>query len=209
MLVDEGRLKLAEAIRFFVSNTKHCGLVKLFKLLYWLDYHHFRETGRSVTGLVYSAYPKGPVPEELHQQFKLKQGDIADQFRIQESTLKQDEYEIPTIDSEPDGSWSANRRFVPTKIKPKSRFSQHYLTEREMRIAKHLSEIFYEVTADQISDISHVRGGPWSKAIKEHGPKSTIDFMSALVPMQIGEYLEEEELIEAVRDEEETKRALS
>lgn len=51
MFVSSTREKLINAIVFFAANTRHCGKVKLFKLLYLLDFAHFRETGRSVTGL--------------------------------------------------------------------------------------------------------------------------------------------------------------
>jgi uncharacterized phage-associated protein len=209
ILVDERRTKLIEAIVFFVANTKHCGMLKLFKLLYYLDYHHFRETGRDVTGLAYYAYPYGPVPKELHEQFKNKAGDIADQFVINENTQISDEYEIPTIDNEPNGAWSPNRRYVPSRIKPKKRFTKKHLTVRELRIAEHLAEIFKEATADQMSDVSHQKGGPWSLALKNRGERALIDFMSTLVPMHDGNYLSEEGLIEQVKENEELHKALS
>ena len=48
MLISRDREKLVNAIVFFADNTRYCGKTKLFKLLYLLDLHHFRETGRSV-----------------------------------------------------------------------------------------------------------------------------------------------------------------
>jgi len=62
MLISRDREKLVNAIVFFAGNTRYCGKTKLFKLLYLLDFHHFRETGRSVTGLEYRAWKHGPVP---------------------------------------------------------------------------------------------------------------------------------------------------
>src|SRR3982074_1597293 len=47
MLLSRNREKLINVIVFFASNTEHCGKVKLFKLLYLLDFAHFRQTGRS------------------------------------------------------------------------------------------------------------------------------------------------------------------
>jgi len=46
VLISRNREKLINAIVYFASNTQHCGKVKLFKLLYLLDFSHFRETGR-------------------------------------------------------------------------------------------------------------------------------------------------------------------
>lgn len=209
MLISHHKEKLIEAISFFVKSTKYCGTLKLFKLLYWLDYHHFRETGKSVTGLEYFAFPMGPVPTSLYEQIQSKSGDIVDHFMI--TPYKRAEGEIPlhTIDDD-DSSFEIERgsRFVPTTIKSKKVYKHRYLTKREMRIATHLAEIFKEAKADLISDISHVRGGPWQKALKTKGDRSRIDFLSALVPMQAGDYLDEEELRERIADNEELSRNL-
>ena len=53
--------KLGNAVIYFSENTEHCHKLKLFKLLYYLDFWHFKETGKSVTGLTYNAWGKGPV----------------------------------------------------------------------------------------------------------------------------------------------------
>ncbi|HEV7681080.1 MAG TPA: Panacea domain-containing protein [Pyrinomonadaceae bacterium] len=43
-------------------------MTKLFKLLYFLDFEHYKKTGRSVTGLKYFAWPMGPVPVSLKDE---------------------------------------------------------------------------------------------------------------------------------------------
>jgi uncharacterized phage-associated protein len=68
MLVEHSREKLINSIIYFLKNTKNCGKTKLFKLLYYLDFMHFRETGRSVTGLDYYAWDFGPVPKKLYDE---------------------------------------------------------------------------------------------------------------------------------------------
>lgn len=40
-------LRLLQAVVFFASRTQHCGKIKLFKLLYVLDFEHFRQTGKT------------------------------------------------------------------------------------------------------------------------------------------------------------------
>ena len=62
MLVEHSQEKLKNAVIYFLKNTKYCGNTKLAKLLYHLDFLHFKETGKSVTGLQYYAYPYGPYP---------------------------------------------------------------------------------------------------------------------------------------------------
>ena len=49
MLVSRSRDKLINAILFFAERTRALGKIKLFKLLYLLDFEHFRKTGRPVT----------------------------------------------------------------------------------------------------------------------------------------------------------------
>jgi hypothetical protein len=68
MLITHEREKLINAILFFVEHTLHTGKTKLFKLLYLLDFEHYRETGRSVTGLSYYAWKLGPVPVALDEE---------------------------------------------------------------------------------------------------------------------------------------------
>jgi hypothetical protein len=58
--------KLSHCIHYFIIDTcvkKHIRRKpKLYKLLYVLDFTHFKETGRSVTGTNYYARTFGPVP---------------------------------------------------------------------------------------------------------------------------------------------------
>ena len=76
MLISHEREKLVNAILFFAHATKHLGKIKLFKLLYLLDFEHFRQTGRSVTGLDYQAWKFGPVPVEVMQEWDAPEPDL-------------------------------------------------------------------------------------------------------------------------------------
>ena len=62
MLISRNREKLINAIVYFAANTQHCGKVKLFKLLYLLDFAHFRETGRGVNRAGLSCLEDGARP---------------------------------------------------------------------------------------------------------------------------------------------------
>jgi hypothetical protein len=62
MLVSRSRNKLINAILYFAERTRCLGKIKLFKLLYLLDFKHFRQTGHPVTGMEYRAWKMGPVP---------------------------------------------------------------------------------------------------------------------------------------------------
>ena len=77
MIVLHDREKLVNAIIFFAENTKFCGKIKLIKLLYLLDFSHFRATGLSVTGLEYHAWKLGPVPIDVYQEWDAPAPDLA------------------------------------------------------------------------------------------------------------------------------------
>jgi len=62
LLKNHNNERLVQAIVYFAHHTRSLGKVKLFKLLYLLDFEHFRQTGRSVTGQEYRAWKMGPVP---------------------------------------------------------------------------------------------------------------------------------------------------
>jgi uncharacterized phage-associated protein len=191
---DIEREKLLEAIVFFVENTQWCGAIKLFKLLYFLDMLHFRETGRTVTGLQYTALPWGPVPTPLLEEFRHPKPDLAAKVAIAS----------PAKDVEENTS-------KLTKITPKEKWADMYLTAREKRIATELAEIFKEANADAMSEISHARGGPWEKA-RDRNPgkwKEIIDVLDALSPtlkMGSGKAVGKEQLKERMAEFEEAKK---
>ena len=60
MLVSHSRDKLINAILYFAEHTRGLGNIKLFKPLYPLDFEHFRQTARPVTGMEYRAWKMGP-----------------------------------------------------------------------------------------------------------------------------------------------------
>lgn len=68
MVKSRGREKLINVAIYFATNTRSCGKIKLIKLLYLLDFEHYRQTGASVTGLEYHAMKMGPVPMDLYQE---------------------------------------------------------------------------------------------------------------------------------------------
>lgn len=167
-MVDIDRLKLLESIVFFLENTQRCGAVKLFKLLYFLDMLHFRETGRSVTGLYYKALPYGPVPTSLYDEFINPQADFSAAVSITTPPSKE------ALESEP----------TFTKIAPRTKWRDRYLSAREKRIASELAEIFKEASASDMTMVSHATNGPWDKARNRNLGRWTeiIDYFDALSP---------------------------
>lgn len=161
MLITREKEKLADAIIFFVKKTKYCGLTKLFKLLYFLDFIHFQETGRSVTDLKYETWKYGPAPKKLWKEI---------QKGLSEILAKAVQFQYIDTDE-------INRL---TKITPLRKFEGKHLTRREKRIMETLAEIYLEATADQMIEITHIKGRPWDKTKKEKGLNAEIDYMLAL-----------------------------
>lgn len=89
MLVDHSKEKREGAIAYFSFNTKHCYVLKLFRLLSFLDFEHYRQIGRSVTNYDYYAFKLGLIPVELFNDIE-KESDSA--FQLAESKVFDDMY---------------------------------------------------------------------------------------------------------------------
>jgi hypothetical protein len=171
MLVKKERDKLISAIIYFVRATKHCHTLKLFKLLNFLDFEHFRQTGRTVTGLRYSAWPMGPVPDQLWHE--INEGGAADlraaisvieddgepsRLAASRTLHNQDLMAFRTLDDE-DGM--VRKQFKKRVLRPKRAFDKTIFTKREFMIMERLSEFFKELRADDMKEFSHLKHLPW------------------------------------------------
>ncbi len=142
MLISRNREKLIQTIVYFASTTQHCGKVKLFKLLYLLDFAHFRETGRSVTGLEYRAWKMGPVPLDLMQEWDELEADMARAVDIVPEQV---------ID------------YVRERVVPRIAFDESPFTPRELRLMKELSARFHDELTKPLIGFTHEDRGPWDK----------------------------------------------
>lgn len=159
MIITHNREKLLNSITYFAHATKYCGKTKLMKLLFFLDFLHFKQTGKSVTGLNYFAWERGPVPKDLFEELKNMKPDLRSAIDIVQIENFQ-------------------------KISPKKTFDAKYFTKREKKILDDLSYIFKEAKADDIVEISHLKNEPWHKTLTEKGPFQQIDYMLAIDNME-------------------------
>ena len=160
LLINHSREKLLNALVYFSKNTRFCGKTKLFKLLYFLDFIHFRETGRSITGLNYYAWDKGPVPQDLFHELKQPDKDLKETIALLEQSEDED-YKL-------------------CKIIAKKSFDPKYFSRREKKIMEDLSFVFKDAFAKDMVEITHLSGTPWDKTIKEKGPGKQIDYSLAV-----------------------------
>jgi uncharacterized phage-associated protein len=144
MFISREREKLLHAIIYFARMTKHCHTLKLFKLLNLLDFEHYRQTGRTVTGLQYHAFSNGPVPAELWEE--IKHGGNADLKAA--ITIKNYRDQITS---------ELTRR----DITPRIAFDKRLFSQREMRIMNRIVEFFRDSSGADMSEFSHLNGLPW------------------------------------------------
>jgi uncharacterized phage-associated protein len=164
-MIDIQKEKLANAILYFVKNTKNCGKTKLFKLLYFLDFLHFKRYGTTVTGLDYYTWPKGPVPQKLYSEFAEEDGSeiYKDFFKIIRKT-------------DPDDP----KQFYSFRFIPKAQFNHKIFSPRELKIMEEVAFQFKNSSASEISEISHLKNKPWYKTKESKGMKKLIDYELAI-----------------------------
>jgi len=187
ILINHKREKLLNALVYFSKNTRSCGKTKLFKLLYFLDFIHFRETGKSVTGLNYYAWEKGPVPQDLFFELEHPDPDLKETVAL----LKQSGDEDDKL----------------CRIIAKKPFDPEFFSKRELKIMGNLAFVFQDALAKDMVEITHLAGTPWDKTIKEKGHRKRIDYSLAvdgskgsLSPEEISErMLEVKEVVEALQ----------
>ena len=147
VLISRNRQKLIQAAVYFAGNTEGCGKVKLFKLLYLLDFAHFRETGRSVTGLDYVAWKLGPVPVELAQEWDQLEPDMANAISIQPEQV---------IDH------------VRERVVPKVAFDDGLFSRRELALMERIARQHAKDLSKPMVNVTHEERGPWA-AIWDNG----------------------------------------
>ena len=142
MLVTHRREKLIQAMIYFASHTQACGKVKLFKLLYLLDFTHFRSTGLSVTGLEYHAWRMGPVPVRLADEWENLESDMAEAIQIR-----------------PEQVYNYRRETVVAR----THFDDAYFTKRELRLMGELATQYRDTLSASMIDVTHAENGAWAR----------------------------------------------
>lgn len=160
MLVSRSRNKLINTILYFAEHTRGLGKIKLFKLLYLLDFEHFRQTGRPVTGMEYRAWKMGPVPAELVQVWDDLDADLAEAIEIRPERV----YD-----------------YVRESVIPKRQFDDAHFTPRELRILADLSARYTDDLAERMIDITHAENGAWASVWQNgEGSDQVIEYRRAL-----------------------------
>ena len=156
MIITHHREKLINAIIYFAGKTKYCGKTKLMKLLYFLDFTHFKQTGKSVTGLEYYAWQMGPVPKDLFEELS---GKMKPDMKATIQDLSGEGFQ---------------------QIQPKAKFDNQYFSKKEMELIEDIAFIFEDAKADAMVEASHLKNEPWDRTLTEKGEFKKIDYMLAV-----------------------------
>ena len=140
MLIDHQREKLINLIIYFATHTKRFHKVKLFKLLYFLDFEHYSLTGRNVTGLDYYAWDNGPCPKDLHEEIDDPRSDMKESITFSSISYKNGD----RLD-----------------IKPLKKFDPKHFSKRELRILEGLAEEYKNTLAKDMIEETHLENLPW------------------------------------------------
>lgn len=158
------REKLLNAILYFCKHTQKTSKLKIFKLLFFLDFTHFKETGKSVTNLNYYAWEHGPIPKDFFVELKEAQGP------------PQDFKKFLTIYGFTSDFNNKSGELFGAKTGPNMRV----FSPREQRIIKELCYIYKDLDAQDMSEITHLKNTPWDQTKKTKGLHQPIDYLLAL-----------------------------
>lgn len=143
------RQRLINAIFYFAKYTKFAGQTKLLKLLYLLDFEHFKQTGRSVTGLEYQAWRMGPVPKAFRSEWK--------------SGFSPDLAALVTIQPE-ETIHSVRETVVPNEG---AEFDEGAFTPRQLALLEDIATTYRDKHAQQMVDITHTQNEAWDKVWRD------------------------------------------
>lgn len=158
------RRKLLNATLFFAKNTKHVNLTKLSKLLYFLDFTHFRQTGYPSIGLKYYTFRKGPVPKDFW--LEIKDGNVPEDFSGQLALILRMDDLFP------------GRKEI--EIRGMESPDLSIFTPRERKILEGLAFIYKDARAWEISEVTHLPKEPWDITKKQKGENQPIDYLLAI-----------------------------
>ena len=158
------RNKLLNAILFFAQNTRYCNMTKMSKLLYFLDFKHFEQTGYPSIGLKYYSFENGPVPKDFW--LEVRDAKVPDDFEGKIALIrKTDEFSLG---------------YKETEFIAKENPDMDVFTPREKKILEGIVFIYKDIRAKEISEITHREDHPWIVTMEKKGLNKEIDYIEAI-----------------------------
>jgi len=157
------REKLLNAILFFSQKVKYPVTTKIFKLLFVLDFFHFKQYGQTVTNLNYRARLTGPVPSDFWEE--IRSGAVPADF--------QNDLELAPF--QPVSMNAQEFEFQAKRPATLGVFSQ-----REKKILDELVHAFEDASPHMLSETAFLKNRPWKKTLEEKGEGALIDYLLAI-----------------------------
>lgn len=157
------REKLLNAILFFTKKVKYPITTKIFKLLFVLDFFHFKQYGQTVTNLNYYARGSGPVPSGFGEE--IKAGTVPDDFQSDLALL-------------PFQAVSMNAQEFEFQAKRPATLG--VFSQREKKILDELVQAFEDASPHMLSETAFLKNRPWKKTLEEKGEGALIDYLLAI-----------------------------
>jgi len=148
--------KLINVIAFFYENTDSTklGILKLNKLLYHLDFEHYKKYGRPVIGDFYMKRKLGPVPTFTYTNLNLAFEECSNDPI---SRKIRDAMEIGPAQKVYD------HEIKP--IKSKKKFNNKFVSRSELEILSHIATKYYSDRGTKMSNEIHEdMNSPWNKS---------------------------------------------
>lgn len=171
MVKTHHREKLLNALVYFAAHTRGCGKTKLFKLLFLLDFEHFKATGRSVTGLDYYAWERGPVPVQLNGELDEPSGDLFQAIRIEPEQIG---------------------NYQRLTVVPQRSFDPSHFSNRELHLLESIAAAYSHANATDMVEVTHAENGAWDKVWQDgDGQNQLIRYELALEGLPDRERIEQ------------------
>ena len=146
--------KFINCVLFFAkkTNPKKLGVLKLNKLLYYIDFRHYKKYGRPILGDVYISMDYGPVPSFSYNLFNTA-------FRDKNDDPDSNELR-KCIEIKPDRV----KDFKINTIHPKNiDFDESLFSESELKIMEVVASAYFSKSGTTMSKETHKDDTPWSK----------------------------------------------
>ena len=178
--------KFINCVLFFAKKTdpQKLGILKLNKLLYYIDFEHYKKYGRPILGDVYIRMDHGPVPSFSYSLFNAA-------FR--DKTNGSDSKELRNyVEVKP----NRIKDFQINTIYPKNKdFDRSLFSESELKIMEDVASTYASKSGTTMSKETHKEDTPWSKTPKMQRVDYDLILGKTSISKEYIDYWKEEEKV--------------
>ncbi len=147
--------KFINAVLFFAQKTdpKKLGILKLNKLLYYMDFEHYKRYGRTILGDIYIRMAHGPVPSFSYNLFNAT-------FRNNGISPASEELKNLVVVEKGKIVDCIINSIYPQKNK---KFDESMFSKSELEIMGKIALRYKDKTGTSMSRETHKEDTPWSK----------------------------------------------